>query len=31
MDVLINYMGESFHNVYVCWIMTMYTFNILQF
>ena len=31
MDVLVNQMGESFHNVYVYQITTMYTLDILQF
>lgn len=30
-DVLINQRGDSFHNVYVHQIITMYTLNILQF
>lgn len=29
--MLVNWMGESFHNVYVYQITTMYTLNVLQF
>ena len=31
MDVLINWLGESFHNVYVYQIITLHTLNILPF
>lgn len=31
MDVLINWMEESFHTVYVYQIITLYTLNILKF
>ena len=31
MDILTNKVGDSFHNVYIYQIITMYTLNVLQF